>query len=63
MPDYHLWSVLVSTYQRGKVQCDTGEYLLAHSIFHFKLLFTIQTPQQETDTAQVRRTCKTKFVE
>ena len=63
MPENPFWSVIVATYQRGKVLFDTIEYILALSYPHFAFLVIDQTPQHEADTEQFIRACKTKYAE
>ena len=63
MPENPFWSVIVATYQRGKVLFDSIEYILALSYPHFAFLVIDQTPQHEADTEQFIRACKTKYAE
>ena len=53
-----LWSVIVPTYQREKVLCETIEHLLALSYPHYELLIIDQTPRHEAETEQFIRTCE-----
>jgi len=61
MPECPFWSVIVATYQREKVLCDTIEHLLSLSYPEFELLVIDQTPVHEADTESYIRECKTKY--
>ena len=63
MPENPFWSVIVATYQRGKVLFDSIEYILALSNPHFALLVIVQTHQHEADTEHFIRACKTNYAQ
>lgn len=63
MPADLFWSVILPTYQREKVLCETIEYLLALSYPHYELLVIDQTPRHEPETEQYIRDCKKNFPE
>ena len=49
------WSVILPTYQRERVLCDTIEYLLALSYPNYELLVIDQTPMHEIETEKFLR--------
>ena len=49
------WSVIVPTYKREKVLCETIQYLLKLSYPHYELLVIDQTRDHETSTEQFMR--------
>ena len=49
---HSLWSVIVPTYQREKVLCDTITHLLDLSYPHYELIVVDQTPLHEPETEQ-----------
>ena len=59
MSDRPIWSVIVPTYQREKVLCETIEYLLGLSYPHYELLVIDQTRRHEKETEQFLRACET----
>ena len=61
MSDRPFWSVIVPTYQREKVLCETIEYLLGLSYPHYELLVIDQTRRHEKETEQFLRACERRF--
>ena len=61
MSDRPFWSVIVPTYQREEVLCETIEYLLGLSYPHYELLVIDQTPRHEKETEQFLRVCERRF--
>lgn len=61
MPDSPLWTVIVPTYRREKVLCDTVQHLLNLSYPHYELLVIDQTPDHEAQTEQFLRDCRKRF--
>ena len=55
MAESSLWSVIVPTYQREKVLCETIEHLLNLSFPHYELLVIDQTYKHEAETEKFRR--------
>ncbi len=49
------WSVILPTYQRERVLCETIDHLLALSYPNFELLVIDQTPKHEIETEQFLR--------
>ncbi len=63
MSDSHFWSVIVPTYRRERVLCETIQYLLGLSYPHYELLVIDQTSDHEEGTQQYIRTCQDRFPE
>ena len=61
MSERPFWSVIVPTYQREQVLCDTIEYLLGLSYPHYELLVIDQTPRHEAETEQFLRACESRY--
>lgn len=61
MSDSPFWSVIVPTYQREKVLCQTIDHLLALSYPHYELLVIDQTPRHEAETEQFIRACESRY--
>ena len=61
MSDSPFWSVVVPTYQREKVLCETIQYLLGLSYPHYELLVIDQTPDHEAETEQFIRACQDRY--
>lgn len=58
MSSLPFWSVILPTYQRERVLCDTIEYLLSFSYPNYELLVIDQTPRHEAETEQFLRACE-----
>lgn len=58
-----LWSVIVPTYQREQVLCETIQHLLGLSYPNFELIVIDQTPAHEADTEQFIHACEEKYPE
>ena len=58
MSEFPFWSVIVPTYRREKVLCDTIDYLLGLSYPHYELLVIDQTARHEPETEQFIRARK-----
>ena len=63
MSDPPFWSVIVPTYRREQVLCETIQYLLGLSYPHYELLVIDQTSDHEEGTQQFIRTCQYRFPE
>ena len=63
MSDPPFWSVIVPTYRREQVLCETIQYLLGLSYPHYELLVIDQTSDHEEETQQFIRTCQDRFPE
>ena len=63
MSDYPFWSIIVPTYRREKVLCETVQYLLVLSYPNYELLVIDQTSDHEEGTQQFIRTCQDRFPE
>lgn len=63
MSDSHFWSVIVPTYRREQVLCETIQYLLGLTYPHYELLVIDQTSDHEEGTQQFIRTCQDRFPE
>ncbi len=63
MSDSPFWSVIVPTYRRERVLCETIQYLLGLSYQHYELLVIDQTSDHEEGTQQFIRTCQDRFPE
>ena len=63
MSDSPFWSVIVPTYRRERVLCETIQYLLGLSYPHYELLVIDQTSDHEEGTQQFIRTCQDRFPE
>ncbi|MCY4410679.1 MAG: glycosyltransferase [Caldilineaceae bacterium] len=63
MSDTPFWSIIVPTYRREKVLCETIQYLLGLSYPHYELLVIDQTSDHEEGTQQFIRTCQDRFPE
>ena len=61
MADLPFWSVIVPTYQREQVLCDTIQYLLGLTYPCYELLVIDQTPQHSAETELFFHTCKTQY--
>ncbi len=61
MPDSPLWSVILPTYRREKVLCDTVQHLLNLSYPNYELLVIDQTPDHEAPTEQFLLDCRKRF--
>lgn len=57
------WSVIIPTYQREQVLCDTIAYLLDLSYPHYEVIVIDQTPMHEPQTDQFLHDCKTNYSE
>jgi len=55
MSNSPFWSVILPTYQRERVLCETIEHLLALSYPNYELLVIDQTPKHEYETEQFLR--------
>ena len=55
MYDNPFWSVILPTYQRERVLCETIEHLLALSYPNYELLVIDQTPNHKNETEQFLR--------
>ena len=58
MSESPFWSVIVPTYRREKVLCETIQYLLELSYPNYELLVIDQTPEHEKRTAGFIRDCQ-----
>ncbi len=58
MSESQFWSVIVPTYQREKVLCETIQYLLELSYPNYELLVIDQTRDHDTGTEQFIRDCQ-----
>lgn len=58
-----LWSVIVPTYRREQVLCDTIQYLLQLSYPNYELLVIDQTPRHEPRTHQFLLDCQEQYPE
>ena len=63
MSDPPFWSVIVPTYRREQVLCETIQYLLGLSYPHYELLVIDQTSDHEEETQKFIRTCQDRFPE
>ena len=63
MSDPPFWSVIVPTYRREQVLCETIQYLLGLSYPHYELLVIDQTRDHAKETQQFIRTCQDRFPE
>jgi len=63
MSDNPFWSIIVPTYRREKVLCETVQYLLGLSYPNYELLIIDQTSDHEEATAQFIRDCQDRFPE
>ena len=61
MSEYPFWSIIVPTYQREKVLCETIQYLLELSYPQYELLVIDQTRDHEPLTEQFIRNCQARF--
>ena len=61
MPKSPFWSVIVPTYQREKVLCETVQHLLELSYPHYELVVIDQTQDHEPLTKQFIRNCQERF--
>ena len=61
MSDSPFWSVVVPTFRREKVLCETIQYLLGLSYSHYELLIIDQTPDHEAGTEQFIRACQDRY--
>ena len=60
MSESQFWSVIVPTYQREKVLCETIQYLLELSYPNYELLVIDQTRDHDTGTEQFIRDCQNR---
>ena len=58
MSESQIWSVIVPTFRREKILCETIQYLLELSYPHYELLVIDQTRNHETATEQFIRACQ-----
>ncbi len=63
MSDNPFWSIIVPTYRREKVLCETVQYLLGLSYPNYELLIIDQTSDHEEATTQFIRDCQDRFPE
>ena len=63
MSDSPFWSLIVPTYRREQVLCETIQYLLGLSYPHYELLVIDQTSDHEEGTRQFIRICQDRFPE
>ncbi len=60
MSESQFWSVIVPTYQREKVLCESIQYLLELSYPNYELLVIDQTRDHDTGTEQFIRDCQNR---
>ena len=58
MSESPFWSIIVPTYRRERVLCETIQYLLELSYPHYELLVIDQTRDHDTATEQFIRDCQ-----